>query len=125
MSLSLSRPAASIRRKEKISVPLPGEPVDTRLPLRSSNLVMPLPSTVTTCIRLEYMTTSARTGSFLGKRSRPFSASTAVSTCVKAISALPEPISFMLSSEPPVTSAVAVMPDSSLPRMAAKPPASG
>ena len=66
------------------------------------------------------MTTSARTGSFLGKRSRPFDASTAVSTCVKATSALPEPISFMLSSEPPVTSAVAVMPDSSLARMAAE-----
>ena len=48
MSLSLSRPAASITRKAKISVPLPGEPVETRLPLRSSNLVMPLPSTVTT-----------------------------------------------------------------------------
>ena len=35
-----------------ISVPLPAEPVDTRLPLRSDSLLMPVPSTVTTCILL-------------------------------------------------------------------------
>ncbi len=33
-----------------ISVPLPGDPVDTRLPFRSAILVIPVPSTVTTCI---------------------------------------------------------------------------
>ena len=125
MSLSLSRPAASMTRNAKISVPLPGAPVETRLPLRSSNLVMPLPSTVTTCIRLTYMTTSALIGSFLGNLSLPLIASTAVSTWVKATSALPAPTSFMLSIEPPVTSAVAVMPGISLARMLPKPPASG
>ena len=33
------------------SVALPGEPVDTRLPLRSDILLMPVPSIVTTCMR--------------------------------------------------------------------------
>ena len=73
MSLSLSMPAASITRIAKISVPLPGAPVETRLPFRSSNLLMPLPSSVTTCMRFGYMTTRARTGSFLGNLSRPLS----------------------------------------------------
>ena len=65
MSLSLSMPAASIRRKAITSVALPGEPVDTRLPLRSASLLMPLPSTLTTCMRLGYSTTSVRTGTLL------------------------------------------------------------
>ena len=38
MSLSLSRPAASIMRNAITSVALPGEPVDTRLPFRSAIL---------------------------------------------------------------------------------------
>jgi len=33
------------------SVALPGEPVETRLPLRSFIVAMPVPSTVTTCMR--------------------------------------------------------------------------
>ena len=33
------------------SVALPGEPVETRLPLRSAIVSMPVPSTVTTCMR--------------------------------------------------------------------------
>ena len=33
------------------SVPLTGAPVETRLPLRSVILLMPVPSTVTTCMR--------------------------------------------------------------------------
>ena len=45
-------PAASMTRKAITSVALPGEPVDTRLPLRSAILAMPVPSTVTTCMRL-------------------------------------------------------------------------
>ena len=50
MSLSLSRPAASMTRNAMTSVALPGEPVDTRLPLRSAIVLMPVPSIVTTCI---------------------------------------------------------------------------
>src|SRR5580765_5287843 len=38
MSLSLSRPAASMTRKAMTSVALPPEPVDTRLPFRSAIL---------------------------------------------------------------------------------------
>ena len=34
------------------SVALPGEPVETRLPLRSDIFSMPLPSIDTTCMRL-------------------------------------------------------------------------
>ncbi len=45
MSLSLSSPAASMTRNAITSVALPGEPVDTRLPLRSVILSMPVPST--------------------------------------------------------------------------------
>ena len=33
------------------SVALPGEPVETRLPLRSRIELMPVPSIVTTCMR--------------------------------------------------------------------------
>ncbi len=33
------------------SVALPGEPVDTRLPLRSAIVLTPVPSIVTTCMR--------------------------------------------------------------------------
>ncbi len=35
-----------------ICVALLGAPVDTRLPFRSLTLLMPLPSTVTMCMRL-------------------------------------------------------------------------
>ena len=56
MSLSLSRPAASITRNAITSVALPPEPVETRLPLRSAILVMPVPSIVTTCMRFGYST---------------------------------------------------------------------
>jgi hypothetical protein len=52
----------------------------------------------------------------------PLTASSAVSTGVNAPSGLPEPTSFMLSSEPPVTSAVAVMPGNSLAIMVPIPP---
>jgi hypothetical protein len=52
MSLSLSRPAASITRKANTSVALPPEPVETRLPLMSPILVTPVPSIETTCMRL-------------------------------------------------------------------------
>ena len=38
-------------RKAMTSVALPGEPVDTRLPLRSFMLLTPMPSTLTTCMR--------------------------------------------------------------------------
>ena len=42
MSLSLSRPAPSMTRNAITSVALPGEPVETRLPLRSDIFSMPL-----------------------------------------------------------------------------------
>ena len=51
MSLSLSRPAASMTRNAITSVALPGDPVETRLPFRSAIVSMPVPSTVTTCMR--------------------------------------------------------------------------
>ena len=44
------------------SVALPGEPVDTRLPLRSASVLMPVPSMVTTCMRFGYMIMSVRSG---------------------------------------------------------------
>ncbi len=52
MSLFGSSPEASMRRRAITSVPLAGAPVETRLPLRSANLLMPVPETVTTCMRL-------------------------------------------------------------------------
>src|SRR4029079_2596067 len=52
MSLSLSRPAASMTRNAITSVALPGEPVETRLPLRSDIFSTPVPSMLTTCMRL-------------------------------------------------------------------------
>jgi hypothetical protein len=83
-SLSLSMPAASIRRKAITSVALPGEPVDTRLPLRSANLLTPLPSTLTTCMRLGYRTMSVRTGTFWPLNlSSPLKASCAASLMTK------------------------------------------
>ena len=51
MSLSLSRPAASMTLNAMTSVALPGEPVETRLPLRSAIFSTPVPSIVTTCMR--------------------------------------------------------------------------
>ena len=65
MSLSWSRPTASITRKAMTSVALPGEPVDTRLPLRSATVLMPVPSMVTTCMRFGYITMSVRSGTLL------------------------------------------------------------
>ena len=65
MSLSLSRPAASMTRNAITSVALPPEPVETRLPLRSAILVMPVASIVTTCMRFGYSTISVRTGTGL------------------------------------------------------------
>ena len=65
MSLSLSSPAASITRNAITSVALPPEPVETRLPFRSFIVLMPAPSTVTTCMRLGYITISVRTGTGL------------------------------------------------------------
>ena len=44
MSLSRSRPAASMTRNAMTSVAPPGEPVETRLPLRSPIFSMPVPS---------------------------------------------------------------------------------
>src|SRR5450755_1402222 len=52
MSLLGSMPNASMRRIAVTSVPLTGAPVETRLPFRSFIELMPLPSTVTTCMRL-------------------------------------------------------------------------
>ena len=62
MSFSGSSPSASSTRKAISSVALFGAPVDTRLPLRSANLLMPVPSTLTTCMRFGYATISARSG---------------------------------------------------------------
>ena len=92
----------------------------------SSILLMPVPSTVTTCMWLGYMTTSALIGSLpLANLSVPLMASQAASTWVKHRSALPEPISCRLATEPPVTWAVAVVPGKVLPRMLPKPPPRG
>ena len=51
MSFAGSSPSASSTRNAISSVALFGAPVETRLPLRSANLTMPVPSTVTTCMR--------------------------------------------------------------------------
>ncbi|MNC85860.1 hypothetical protein D3C83_14760 [compost metagenome] len=52
MSFNGSMPAASRTRNAMTSVALPGEPVDRRLPLRSFMVLIPVPSTVTTCMML-------------------------------------------------------------------------
>ena len=65
MSLSLSRPAASMTRNAITSVALPPEPVETRLPLRSAIFLTPVAVMVTTCMRLGYSTISVRTGTGL------------------------------------------------------------
>ncbi len=125
-SLSLSRPAASSTRKANTSVAEPGDPVEMRLPFRSSILFTPVPSTVTTCMWFGYITTRAWIGSLpLVNLSVPLIASHDASTWTKARSALPVPMSFRLSTEPPVTSAVAVIPGNAFDRMLAKPPPSG
>ena len=86
MSLSLSRPAASITRNAITSVALPGEPVETRLPFRSAILLMPRPSTVTTCMRFGYRTISVRSGTLLPLNlSSPRNASWLASAIVKAM----------------------------------------
>ena len=108
MSFFGSMPIASSTRNAITSTPLPGEPVETRLPLRSAIVLMPLPSIVTTCIRFGYSTISVLRGTLLPLNlSRPCAASLAASTIAKPTSDLPVPISFRLSTEPPVTSAVA------------------
>ena len=85
MSLSLSSPAASITRKPMTSVALPGEPVETRLPFRSAMLLMPVPSIVTTCIRLGYRIISVFSGTLAPLNlSSPRSASWPASAMVKA-----------------------------------------
>src|SRR5262245_13080431 len=50
MSLSGSMPAARSTRNAITSVPLPGEPVETTRPRRSVRRLIPLPSTVATCV---------------------------------------------------------------------------
>ena len=66
------------------SVALPGEPVDTRLPFKSAMRLMPLPSTLTTCMRLGYKTIRVRKGTLLPLNfSTPWYASCAASVMVK------------------------------------------
>ena len=126
MSFLGSMPTASSTRSAMTSTPLPGEPVDTRLPLRSASLVMPVPSTVTICMRFGYSTISVRALTFASLNlSMPCAASHAASTIENATSDLPAPMSFRLSTEPPVTSAVACRPGMYLERMLAIPPPSG
>ena len=60
-----SMPTEFNNRCAMISVPLPGKPVETRFPFRSTSLSIPLSSKVTICILLGYKKTRARTGSFL------------------------------------------------------------
>ena len=84
MSLSLSRPAASITRKAITSVALPGEPVETRLPFRSAILATPRPSMLTTCMRFGYSTISVFSGTLLPLNlSSPRAASCAASVIEK------------------------------------------
>ncbi len=59
-SLFGSKPAASKRRKAITSVALPGEPVLTRFPLRSCMVLMPVDSTVATCIWFGYRINKVR-----------------------------------------------------------------
>ena len=69
-------------------------------------------------MRFGYATASVRTGIGLPLNlSSPRSASYAASVCVNAMYGLPVPISRMLSTEPPVTSAVADMPGIAFDRM--------
>ena len=51
ISLSLSKPAASSKRKAITSVALPGLPVLTCFPFRSAVVLIPVLSTLTKCIR--------------------------------------------------------------------------
>ena len=53
-SLSLSKPAASSKRNAITSVALPGAPVLMRLPFKSFIVLMPVDSTVATCMRFGY-----------------------------------------------------------------------
>jgi hypothetical protein len=86
MSRSLSRPAASITRNAITSVALPPEPVETRLPFRSLTVLMPVPSMVTTCMRLGYRIISVRTGTGLSLNlSWPLCASSAASAMLSAM----------------------------------------
>src|SRR5216684_1627598 len=83
MSRSLSSPAASMTRNAITSVALPPEPVETRLPFRSFMVLTPVPSIVTTCIRLGYMTIRVRIGTGLPVNlSWPLSASSPASAIV-------------------------------------------
>ena len=108
------------------SVALPGEPVETRLPFRSAILAMPLPSIVTTCIRFGYRIISVFSGTLAPLNlSSPRSASWLASVMAKAMYGLPLPTSLRLSTEPPVTSAVACMPGTCLDSTAAMPPPIG
>src|SRR5262249_43555103 len=89
MSLSLSRPAASMRRKAITSVALPGGPVETRLPLRSASFSTPAPSMPTTAMRLGSSTISVRPSAGAPLiLSSPLSASSAASTITSATSLL-------------------------------------
>ena len=87
-----------------ISVALPGEPTETRLPARDLKFAMPAPSTVTACMRFGYMAANVLTGNGLPSNlSQPFDASYAASTMVNPMSACSSPTSLRLSTEPPVT----------------------
>ena len=125
-SLSLSRPADSSRRNAMTSVALPGAPVLMRLPLRSFMVLMPVPSTVTTCMRFGYSTRRVRRSTFLpANLPSPTCASFAASAIEKPTYGLPVPIRFRLSTDPPVTSAVADMPGTLLESTDARPPPIG
>ena len=108
MSRSGSRPAARRIRTAVTSVPLPGEPTETRFPRRSATVATPVPSIVTRWLKLLYSGVSVRMG--IGAPwnvAWPVKASYAVSARVKAMSARLAPISRMLSTDADVTSAVA------------------
>ena len=108
MSFSMSRPIASSKRCAISSVALFGAPVDTRLPFRSANLLMPVPSTVTTCMRFGYATISERIGTWPPENLPcPLKPSHAASAIDSAMSDFFWFMSCRLATEPAVDSAFA------------------
>ena len=77
-------------------------------------------------MRFGYSTIRVRSGTLLPLNlSSPFSASRPASAIVKPMYGFSVPISLRLSTEPPVTSAVACMPGTYLDSTAASPPPIG
>ena len=106
-------PYASSVRLAMISVPLPAEPIETRLPFRSGTVLIPADSLTTRCVRFVYRTASAfASEGFSGDANDPFplTASNAVSASVNATSAFPSRMSFMLSTDSVVDCALAAVP---------------